>query len=266
MVLKREMEQERVKTQELLEKVLKLNREIQHTKGKVKVLVKGESLQFYMKTCKEDGVDGRYLHADEKEKAISIVKAEYYNKLINALEERIRNINRLMLCIDRTDPFKIYLSMGKGKQRIVESLVTSNKEYREEWLSEEYQGKEFREDTSEIYTDRGERVRSKSEKIIADKLYNENIPYRYEYPLDIPYFGIIYPDFTILDEEKRRNIIYEHFGLMDDENYVNKAISKIQLYASAGYILGDNLFITMETSVKPFDSRILDGIIGVIKK
>ena len=247
MVLKREMEQERVKTQELLEKVLKLNREIQHTKGKVKVLVKGESLQFYMKTCKEDGVDGRYLHADEKEKAIS-------------------NINRLMLCIDRTDPFKIYLSMGKGKQRIVESLVTSNKEYREEWLSEEYQGKEFREDTSEIYTDRGERVRSKSEKIIADKLYNENIPYRYEYPLDIPYFGIIYPDFTILDEEKRRNIIYEHFGLMDDENYVNKAISKIQLYASAGYILGDNLFITMETSVKPFDSRILDGIIGVIKK
>lgn len=53
---------------------------------------------------------------------------------------------------------------------------------------------------------------------------------------------------------------------MDDENYVNKAISKIQLYASAGYILGDNLFITMETSVKPFDSRILDGIIGVIKK
>ena len=60
MVLKREMEQERVKTQELLEKVLKLNREIQHTKGKVKVLVKGESLQFYMKTCKEDGVDGRY--------------------------------------------------------------------------------------------------------------------------------------------------------------------------------------------------------------
>ena len=61
-----------------------------------------------------------------------------------------------------------------------------------------------------------------------------------------------------MDEEKRRNIIYEHFGLMDDENYVNKAISKIQLYASAGYILGDNLFITMETSVNPFDIRILD--------
>ena len=123
----------------------------------------------------------------------------------------------------------------------------------------------FEENAPEIYTDRGERVRSKSEKIIADKLYRENIPYRYEYPLEIPYVGTIYPDFTILDEVNRRNIIFEHFGLMNDESYANNAIFKLQTYAREGYILGDNLFVTMETSERPLDSRMVDGIIKQIK-
>ncbi len=68
-----------------------------------------------------------------------------------------------------------------------------------------------------------------------------------------------------MDEVNRRNIIYEHFGLRDNEEYANNAISKIQLYAREGYVLGDNFFCTMETSAKPFDSRMLDGIIMQIK-
>ena len=52
---------------------------------------------------------------------------------------------------------------------------------------------------------------------------------------------------------------------MDNEEYANNAISKIQLYAREGYVLGDNFFCTMETSAKPFDSRMLDGIIMQIK-
>ena len=81
----------------------------------------------------------------------------------------------------------------------------------------------------------------------------------------IPHIGKIYPDFTILDEANRRNVIFEHFGMMDNEEYANNAISKMQIYAREGYVLGDNLFVTMETSTRPLDSRMLDGVVKQIK-
>lgn len=48
----------------------------------------------------------------------------------------------------------------------------------------EYKGKELNDDTMEIYTQKGERVRSKSEKILADYFYYNNISYKYECPLN----------------------------------------------------------------------------------
>lgn len=67
-----------------------------------------------------------------------------------------------------------------------------------QWISMEYNGNEFQEGTPVIMTERGERVRSKSEKILADYFYRNGILYKYECPLYLKYFGTIYPDFTFL--------------------------------------------------------------------
>lgn len=264
--LENELKLEKQKAERMLKKVNEQLKHIKPDKAKIKVLSRGNSSEFYIKESERDGLYGRYLPQSEKERAENIVKAEYYNKLKKVLEKRITIIIKSINNLSNTNSFEVYKKLGKGKQSIVEPIEISDKQYREKWEKCEYVGKGFKEDSTEIYTDKGERVRSKSEKIIADKLYRENIAYRYEYPLNIPYVGILYPDFTILDEKNRRNIIYEHFGLMDNEEYVNNAISKLQFYASAGYILGDNLFITMETSEKPLDSRMIDGIIMQIKE
>ena len=67
-----------------------------------------------------------------------------------------------------------------------------------------------------FYTSKGERVRSKSEVIIADVLNREGVPYRYEYPIYIKGIGKIYPDFTVLNIGIRKEMIWDHFGMMDD--------------------------------------------------
>ena len=237
-------------------KIVKLSRET------VIVKTRGDSFQFYLREADEAM---KYLSIKEKERVTDIVKAEYYNKLKIKLEKRIKVIKRCIVGLEETDPTLVYEMMGKGKQKLIEPFSLTDEQFRAEWEQCEYRGKEFWDDGVEIYTDKGERVRSKSEKIIADKLYRENIPYRYEYPLEIPGAGTIYPDFTILDVRKRRNIIFEHFGLMDNEEYLNNALSKIQMYAQEGYVLGDNFFMTMESIAKPLDSRVLDGIIDLIK-
>ena len=76
------------------------------------------------------------------------------------------------------------------------------------WNEEEYQGKGFQEGTAVILTEKGERVRSKSEKILADLFYKRNIPYKYEKPLYLKEYGTIYPDFTFLSKRFGQEIYW----------------------------------------------------------
>lgn len=75
--------------------------------------------------------------------------------------------------------------------------------------------------------EKGERVRSKSEVIIADMLNRKGISYRYEYPVYLKNVGQIYPDFTVLDAIRRREIYWEHLGMMDDPDYAEMAILRV---------------------------------------
>lgn len=61
--------------------------------------------------------------------------------------------------------------------------MLKQEEFIKNWEKKEYEGKSFFMGCPEYYTTKGERVRSKSEVIIADSLYRANVPYRYEYPL-----------------------------------------------------------------------------------
>lgn len=78
-------------------------------------------------------------------------------------------------------------------------------------------------------------MRSKSEKIIADKLYSMGIPYRYEYPLVLERDIVVYPDFTILKIGEQKTLYLEHLGI--------------------------NLFVTYETATKPLNTRVLNDFL-----
>ncbi len=261
--LERELIIDKYKTEELLKNVNNEIKTLKRDDAKIRASFNGSRLQMYIKESTNESE--RYLPLAEKDRAQNIVKSEYLSKAKLALEKRNKLLEKAIIELQNTSIQNVYKKMGKGKQSLLEPIEITDEVYRRNWEKCEYEGKPFMEGTGEIYTDRGERVRSKSEKIIADKLYKENIAYRYEYPVAFSEITL-YPDFTILDEINRREIILEHFGLMDNEEYVNNALSKIQIYASGGYILGDNLYITMETALRPMDSRILDGIIKKIKK
>ena len=88
-----------------------------------------------------------------------------------------------------------------------------------EWEKEEYKGKTFAENIPVITTAKGERVRSKSEKILADYFYHTGIPYKYEHPVILKRFGIVYPDFTflspILSMQEKRSRRLKHTKKME---------------------------------------------------
>lgn len=106
----------------------------------------------------------------------------------------------------------------------------------------------------------GNIVRSKSEVLIDFMLFSMKIPYRYECGLD---FGscTYYPDFTIRHPQTGELFYWEHFGMMDDINYSQKAFAKLQFYNSNGIIPSINLITTFETKSKPLGIDEIDRII-----
>lgn len=122
------------------------------------------------------------------------------------------------------------------------------------WYDSEYHGKEFYEGTAEIVTEKGERVRSKSEKILADYFYRNNILYQYEKPLYLKGYGTVYPDFTFLSKKTRKEIYWEHEGMMDKPEYAKSAVKKIELYQRNGIHLGERLILTFETELTVLNS------------
>lgn len=95
-------------------------------------------------------------------------------------------------------------------------------------------------------TSRGELVRSKSELVIANFLYNANLTYLYERPLEgssAP--GRLRPDFSFISDAGDV-IIWEHLGMLDRPDYLRSWEWKKNWYESNDFHLGKNLFTTSE--------------------
>ena len=102
----------------------------------------------------------------------------------------------------------------------------------------------------------GIKVRSKSEKIIADKLTEYGLPFKYEALLECG--GIrSYPDFTVLRRDGGQ-IYWEHFGLMSDDRYAEKAFYKMAAYQKQGLSIHRELIMTFESDIQS------PGLIGDI--
>ena len=109
----------------------------------------------------------------------------------------------------------------------------------------------------------GVKVRSKSEALIGTQLEMHGLLYQYEPEIRCgskPY----YPDFAVLHPVLRRLIYWEHFGMIDDPEYMRHALMKLDEYAKNGIYLGINLIITYETRFSPLTISEIDRKINYI--
>ena len=225
----------------------------------LRIAYKKNRVDYYLKNKTGDMNDsGRYIKKSEIEIAKNIAQRDYDIRVIKKAEERIKSIKGFLRKYRSTDLKELYNKTHPKRRELINIDVLSDEEYIKRWNLVEYKGKSLLVD-NEIITEKGEVVRSKSEKIIADKLYMLGIPYRYEYPLMLDDGLTIYPDFTILKMPERKEVFLEHFGMMDDEEYVNKMLFKISTYERNGIFIGVNLFVTYETSRKPINTKALNN-------
>lgn len=230
-------------------------------KGRIRILNKRSGIEYYYKSEDDRNINGRYIKKSEEDLARRIVQRDYDADIVKYAEARIKEIDSFLTSYEKTNLKRIYEKTNPYRRELITALIISDEEYIKRWQEVQYEGKAFIDDAQAIITERGERVRSKSEKIIADKLYALGIPYRYEYPLVLDGNIRVYPDFTILKMPQREEVYLEHFGLMDNREYMDSVMYKLNSYERNGIYLGVNLFITHETSKMPLNTRAFDGMI-----
>lgn len=131
-----------------------------------------------------------------------------------------------------------------------------------EWLSSKGPEAPFYDDPPTVETADGCKVRSKSEAIIYNSLMRHGAVFLYEKALyldDLPY--PVFPDFTIVDVTTMQEIYWEHFGMMDDPDYLMKTLEKISSYNRNGIIPGRSLFCTFESRLHPLSSAEVENIV-----
>lgn len=245
------------KLQELEQLKVKAERSLKKSpEGSLILSSSNGSIQYYHKTsCNQK--KGKYIEKSNHKLLKALAQKDYDQHFLKELDKQKNQIEKMLKNIPCIELKDIAAKLPNARKELVLPHVLPNEEYIERWLNVKYTGKNYADNIPMIVTDNGEKVRSKSEKMIADKLYSMGIPYRYEYPLRLKTYGIVYPDFTLLNISTRQEIYFEHFGMMDDEEYCQKAILKIREYEKNGIYLGERLIVSFETLQVPLDMNAL---------
>ena len=214
--------------------------------------------------CRTDAGDttGKYIKTNEHAFAAALAQKDYDEKVLKLAQEELHHIQPLLKQYEKGQIETVYDKLQMPRQKLIQPIVIPDEQFVRDWQSVSYEKKGFSDHAPEYFTAKGERVRSKSEIIIADTLRRNGIPYRYEFPLKLKGSGIIHPDFTVLNIRLRKVFLWEHFGMMDASEYSEKALERITNYEKNGYYPGSHLIITYETSSHPLRTKLIEELIS----
>lgn len=252
-----------------------------------------EGRTYYFAYSKKSGKQV-YIKRRDKEQLTRLATNQYEIKLKVAAEKEKFQIDRCLETLSK-DPESSDVNKVKIPEQIkqhVRSSELTKEGYAKKWQEGNSVVKKRRthkqDDYHKFKTLRGDYVGSKSEVIIADRLFVKGIPYHYEVAftpeaiLDFsrPVYndlGIIsgyevlgftpfdedtlHPDFYVLNSRTRKAYFWEHLGMMDNPEYCWKNFNRFMRILDAGYIIGEDLVVTHEDKKHPLMTEDIDRII-----
>lgn len=217
--------------------------------------------QFYHRLKIKGKIERIYLPRTEKTLIRKLAEKKFFPKCQRKTNKRLKQFNAILKDFENNELELLYEKLNPAVKEYINPVVLPYRNYVEEWKKEEYIGRNFHSQDRVIYTENGERVRSKSERNLADIFKANGILYKYERPMKLNSI-IVYPDFTFVCPITRREIIWEHFGMMDNPEYAIQACRKISMYANNGFLIGERLIVTFENSREDLDFKIVKELIN----
>ncbi len=232
----------------------------QFTRGKWRYYRRYGKKQIKRSDIKKSTQKYRYLKEDERELAIRLAEKDHAVKLRRICEKELKVIRQFL---GKYDPHAVneYLdAINPGRKLLLEPVCSLDEVLDKAWSITADQSFSMYGDRLTFLTKRGEYVRSKSELIIANYLYDHGYYYKYEAALHLQNtHKTVFPDFTIW--AKTGEIMYwEHAGMVDDPEYMENFVNKINNYKADGILIGKDLIVSFETRKQPLQTETIEAL------
>ncbi|MBP5162699.1 MAG: hypothetical protein ILP16_06965 [Spirochaetales bacterium] len=235
-----------------------------------------------------------YISPSKPELIAKYAQERYDREIRKAAELEINQLDRCLKILrnprGKTDADAVSRDFPEALKPFVKPML--DEKYASEWQESNVVVKRKRihkeDDYHKYKTMRGDYVGSKSEVIIADRLYSNRIPYHYEVAfipeaknslstpvydeygriigyevLDADPFArdTIHPDFYVLNKRTRKAYFWEHLGKMGDPKYCMDNLNRLVRIIDAGYTIGEEIIVTHEDQHNPLRTEKIDEII-----
>lgn len=321
------------KAEELLAAITTIDKRLRKSiEGRLR-MARRKKLVHYFHVKSSADIVGDYIPQSDVATIKALAQKDYDKCALKELQRELFVIDKFLKEYQPERLNAVYSNLAPERQHFVQPVHLPDEEYAEQWLAVKYSGKGMAADAPLLETSRGERVRSKSEVIIADTLDRLKIPYRYEFPHQLkvrrnsrgrgvaaaidpagaalrnpqvnPSDDIrmqsrqpenfcrqgdgsrnlqgspsenfcrqdnsrkhdssrrtvaFHPDFTCLNLRTRREFIWEHFGRMDDSEYIAETLGKFETYIANGIFPGETLIFTMENQERPLNPATVEAL------
>lgn len=259
------------------------------------VMKKSEGVTRFFKKDK-DG-ECLYLGLSKRNEIFRLAQKRYLRELRKAAKKEITQLNKCLDILSSekngiSDINEVYDSLPEPLKPFVKPLSLSDDDYAARWQEGNLVVKRKRIHAEDDYhryrTMRGDYVGSKSEAIIADRLFANGIPYHYEVAFSPeakadtsrPVFDMygrlvgyevlgadpfdrdtLHPDFYVLNKRTRKAYYWEHLGRLNDQKYCTENLNRLVRIIDAGYTIGEEILITHEDSHNPLRLESIEEII-----
>lgn len=218
--------------------------------------------QYYQILITEENNKQRiYLDKKHHGFAEKLAQNQYLESLQCLLSRKLAHLTQFQKKYPFESPLELFLRLSSARQKLLLPVIPTDEDFLTDWLNSHPGAQNTFPHTISYTTDLGELVRSKSEKIIADLLNHLGIPYVYEATLILEDGRSVSPDFLLLNRRTRQTYIYEHFGMMNDPDYLQSTLDKIKKYEANGYWPGEQLLFTFESQLQPLDTNALQSML-----
>ena len=209
----------------------------------------------YYHVTQPDNTDGEYIPQANLPLAKALAQKDYNNLFLKEATAELAILESTLSRLSRRNTDLAFRKLPESRKELIKPYIIPDDIYAQEWQAKDFKSNPYMPENKIYDTKRGEKVRSKSESILADMLYEMRIPYYYEKALRLKSGKTLYPDFTLLRIKTREEIYLEHFGLLDDANYLDSFLKKLDEYRQSDIYPGKNLLFTYETTSHPLDIK-----------
>jgi hypothetical protein len=253
------------KSLEVLIQKLETNKATSRPEGNILITKKNGKTSFYRRF--DNSSQLKYLNKSQMQLISELAQKRYLLQVCNMAKAKKKAIDKCIRILNTAEALfdlsSVYVNFPPELKGYIKP-IKPNAEYVRKWQAINFEKNTFPVKTN-LVTKRGELVRSKSELIIANKLYDAGIPYHYETMFMKEDFRVS-PDFFILNPRTLQTFYWEHFGLLSKESYLEEALWKIDQYAKYGVIQGKNLILTYESETHQLSTNYVETLITTFLK